>query len=77
MMLRIGNADTVSLFDMGRSPLGFLLSPVCAFRVGDTLMDTGTNRAGNGFLAVFKGKNVKKIINTHHHEDHIGNNAEV
>lgn len=62
---------------MGRSPLGFLLYPVYAFLVGDTLIDTGTNRAGKNFLSALKGRKIVKIINTHHHEDHIGNNADV
>ncbi len=76
-MFRIVENKSVTLFYMGRSPLGFLLYPVYAFLVGDTLIDTGTNRAGNEFLSALKDKSIKKIINTHHHEDHIGNNAEV
>jgi glyoxylase-like metal-dependent hydrolase (beta-lactamase superfamily II) len=62
---------------MGRSPMGFLLYPVYAFLVGDTLIDTGTNRAGKEFLPALKGRTIAKIVNTHHHEDHIGNNAAV
>lgn len=62
---------------MGRSPLGFLLYPVYAFLVGDVLIDTGTNRAGKEFLEALKGRKIARIINTHHHEDHIGNNADV
>jgi len=69
--------ESVSLFYMGRSPLGFLLYPVYAFLAGDALIDTGTNRADKEFLAVLKGRKIKKIVNTHHHEDHIGNNADV
>lgn len=62
---------------MGRSPLGFLLYPVYAFLVGDVLIDTGTNRVGHEFLKALKGRKITGIINTHHHEDHIGNNADV
>ena len=62
---------------MGRSPLGILLYPVYAFLVGDVLIDTGTNRAGKEFLEVLKDRKITGIINTHHHEDHIGNNADV
>jgi len=62
---------------MGRSEFGFLLYPVYAFLAGDMLIDTGTNRSGIKFLSSLKGKTVRKIVNTHHHEDHIGNNADV
>jgi len=76
-MLKISEQESVVLFYMGRSPLGFLLYPVYAFLVGDTLIDTGTNRADKEFLAALKGRKICRIINTHHHEDHIGNNAAV
>ena len=62
---------------MGRSPLGFLLYPVYAFLIGDTLIDTGTNRAGREFLPALKNRKITQIVNTHHHEDHIGNNADI
>lgn len=76
-MLKIKEQESVTLFYMGRSPLGFLLYPVYAFLVGDILIDTGTNRADKDFLAALKGRKILKIVNTHHHEDHIGNNADV
>lgn len=76
-MLKISEKESVTLFYMGRSPLGFLLYPVYAFLVGDTLIDTGTNRADKMFMSALKGRTIKKIVNTHHHEDHIGNNADV
>jgi len=76
-MLKISEKESVTLFYMGRSPLGVLLYPVYAFLAGDTLIDTGTNRAEKEFLAALQGKSIGKIVNTHHHEDHIGNNAAV
>ena len=76
-MLDVKNNDAVTLFYMGRSPLGFLLYPVYAFLVGDTLIDTGTNRAGVQFLSALTGRKITQIVNTHHHEDHIGNNADI
>ena len=74
-MLNVKEDESVTLFYMGRSPLGFLLYPVHAFLVGYTLIDTGTNRADKEFLSALKGRKISKIVNTHHHEDHIGNNA--
>lgn len=76
-MLKVTDHNSITLFYMGRSPMGFLLYPVYAFLVGDTLIDTGTNRAGIEFLPALKNRTIAKIINTHHHEDHIGNNADI
>jgi len=76
-MLKISQYDTVTLFYMGRSVLGFLLYPVHAFGVGGTLIDTGTNRSGREFLSALRKGKVSRVINTHHHEDHVGNNADV
>jgi glyoxylase-like metal-dependent hydrolase (beta-lactamase superfamily II) len=76
-MLKISEQESVTLFYMGRSPLGFLLYPVHAFLVGDTLIDTGTNRVDMQFLSTLKGRAISKIVNTHHHEDHIGNNGDI
>jgi len=76
-MLKIYEHGPVTQYLMGRSPMGFLLYPVNAFLVGDTLIDTGTNRARRPFLAALKGKKIARIVNTHHHEDHVGNNREI
>lgn len=76
-MLEIKETPSVNLFCMGWSPLGFLLYPVYAFLVGDTLIDTGTNRVDKEFLSALKGRAITKIVNTHHHEDHIGNNGDI
>ena len=76
-MLRVSRQGSITLFCMGRSVLGFLLYPVYAFLVDDTLIDTGTNRAEEAFLSALKGRTIRQIINTHHHEDHTGNNAEI
>ena len=56
VMLQIKNYGPVTLFYMGRSPLGFLLYPVHAFLVGDMLIDTGTNRVDKQFLSALTGQ---------------------
>jgi glyoxylase-like metal-dependent hydrolase (beta-lactamase superfamily II) len=76
-MLKIKNHGPVTLFYMGRSPLGFLLYPVHAFLAGDMLIDTGTNRVDKLFLSALVGRSIGKIVNTHHHEDHTGNNGDI
>ncbi len=76
-MLKVTDHDAITLFCMGRSPMGFLLYPVYAFLVDDTLIDAGTNRADTEFLSALQNRTIAKIVNTHHHEDHIGNNGDI
>jgi glyoxylase-like metal-dependent hydrolase (beta-lactamase superfamily II) len=82
VMLKVIDRGPVTLFYMGRSPMGLLLYPVYCFLLGNTLIDTGTNRAQGPFLAALEGaalegRRVARIVNTHHHEDHVGNNRAV
>ncbi|MCP4603281.1 MAG: MBL fold metallo-hydrolase [Proteobacteria bacterium] len=67
----------VTLFKMGRSIGKYVPYHVHSFLIGDTLIDTGTSYVENEFLAALNGQPISALINTHHHEDHIGNNLAV
>ncbi len=54
------------------SPLYF----VHAFIVDNLMIDTGSPIASKQTAMIIKDDNIKTIIITHHHEDHIGANAE-
>jgi glyoxylase-like metal-dependent hydrolase (beta-lactamase superfamily II) len=41
------------------------------------LLDTGFARAGSELMDALEGRGVDQIVNTHAHEDHTGNNAEI
>ncbi|MCU0843619.1 MAG: MBL fold metallo-hydrolase [Spirochaetes bacterium] len=74
-MLITSTHNDVTLFKMGRS-LGPLVPYwVHAFLVDDLLVDTGTIAARREFMDAMRGRTVRTIVNTHHHEDHAGNNA--
>ncbi|MBN1533411.1 MAG: MBL fold metallo-hydrolase [Spirochaetes bacterium] len=73
-MLKVIDRNPVTLFYMGRSPMGILLYPVHCFLLGDILIDTGTSRAGKNLMAALENRRIAAIVNTHHHEDHVGNN---
>lgn len=73
-MLKVREFGDVTDFHMGRSIGPFVPYAVHAFLVKDILIDTGTRYASSEFLQALKGRSVSAIINTHHHEDHIGNN---
>lgn len=47
---------------------------VSAYLVDDLLIDTGCNYGKNELVSFMKPRNLGKIVNTHHHEDHISGN---
>lgn len=55
--------------------LGVPVFKVYAFYVDGLLIDTGFTRCRKGFLNVCDElPGIKAVVNTHHHEDHTGNN---
>lgn len=73
-MIRIRKFGEVTDFCMGRTIGPVVPYAVHAFLMGDTLIDTGTVYAHTELFEALKGSRISRIINTHHHEDHIGNN---
>ncbi len=76
-MIRIRKHGEVTDFCMGRTLGPVVPYAVHAFLIGDTLIDTGTLYARREFLKALEGSSVSTVINTHHHEDHIGNNPAI
>ncbi|HSV96384.1 MAG TPA: MBL fold metallo-hydrolase [Spirochaetota bacterium] len=74
-MLITSTHKDVTLFRMGRSLGPVVPYWVRAFLVDDLLIDTGTIAARREFMDALRGRTVRTIVNTHHHEDHTGNNA--
>jgi glyoxylase-like metal-dependent hydrolase (beta-lactamase superfamily II) len=74
-MLLTSSHNGVTLFQMGRSIGPLVPYRVHAFLVDDLLIDTGTIAARREFMEAMRGRTVTAIVNTHHHEDHTGNNA--
>jgi len=65
----------VTVFKMGRTLLGSVVYPVHCFLVDGLLIDSGCRSAAREFLGAISHHRVAAVANTHHHEDHIGNNA--
>jgi glyoxylase-like metal-dependent hydrolase (beta-lactamase superfamily II) len=59
---------------MGRGFGGKFIFPVYCFLVDDLLVDSGAPVAQKEFKKVLEGIHVSIVVNTHGHEDHIGNN---
>lgn len=74
-MIQVRPWGGVTGFLMGRSLGPVVPYTVHAFLVGDTLIDTGTTYACRELMKALQGRHVRAVVNTHHHEDHTGNNA--
>lgn len=73
-MLAEKRFETVTQFKMSRTVLGRDLFYVAAYFVDGLLIDTGFERIAPKFYETLCRRNLEQIVNTHHHEDHIGAN---
>lgn len=73
-MLQENHFDRVTQFKMSRTILGRDLFYVAAYYVDGLLVDTGFNRVAQDFYNALRARNPEQIVNTHHHEDHVGAN---
>lgn len=64
----------VSQFRMARLLNGQALYTMAIYWVDGLLIDTGPFHVAPEIEDAFTGFKIDKIVNTHHHEDHIGNN---
>jgi glyoxylase-like metal-dependent hydrolase (beta-lactamase superfamily II) len=67
--------DNVTRFVMARDFLGKGLYRTACYHVDGLLVDTGMVHARKPMLAALRDLPVDTVVNTHAHEDHIGNNA--
>ncbi|MEA1960686.1 MAG: MBL fold metallo-hydrolase [Bacillota bacterium] len=73
-MIETTRFGPVTRFLMGRVFDGKPLYTMACYYVDGLLIDTGLHHIGEEIAEAFKGYTVDIIVNTHHHEDHIGNN---
>jgi len=75
-MLKIEQHGPVTVFRMGRHVASrrWVLYEAHAFLIDDTMIDTGTIAVRKEWEPKLDGCRCSTIVNTHHHEDHSGNN---
>ncbi len=73
-MLQENRFEAVTQFKMSRTLLGWDLFYVAAYFVDGLLIDTGFARIAQTFFNTLRQREVEQIVNTHHHEDHVGAN---
>ena len=74
-MLKAAECGEVVHFWFQRRFLGGVLGQVQTFLVDGLLIDTGPAKCGREMLKMCRQYRLAQIVNTHHHADHIGNNA--
>ncbi len=74
-MLKAAECGDVVQFWFQRRPLGGVLGQVKTYLVDGLLIDTGPAKCGREMLKMCRQYRLAQIVNTHHHADHIGNNA--
>jgi glyoxylase-like metal-dependent hydrolase (beta-lactamase superfamily II) len=74
-VLKAEECGEVVQFSFQRRFLGGVLGQVQSFLVDGLLIDTGPAKCGRKMLKICRQYRLTQIVNTHHHADHIGNNA--
>lgn len=75
--MKTSSFDAVTIFQLGKQIGSKILYPVYAFLIDKTLIDTGSKSAEKHFIPEIQKYACRQIINTHSHEDHIGNNKKI
>jgi glyoxylase-like metal-dependent hydrolase (beta-lactamase superfamily II) len=65
----------VEAFRLGYAPIGPPLMTVTLYLVDGVLIDTAQSRMRQAALGLLRDKPIRRILLTHHHEDHSGNAA--
>ena len=76
-MIRISHFGPVTRFDLARTIAGRGRYWTSAYLVNDTLVDSGSAHARRELIQALDGIFLKRIVNTHTHEDHIGANGQL
>ncbi len=63
----------VKAFELGYSLVGRPTMHAYFYLLGDTLIDTGQSNMRKAFLDIVRDVDVRRLLLTHHHEDHSGN----
>lgn len=73
-MLKTATWGPITRLHMARTFLGRPLYTVNAYLVDGLLIDTGCSATGSELVAWCRKRDVRQVVNTHHHEDHAGGN---
>lgn len=76
-MIEINESGEVTQIKLSRGLNGNAVYWVSAYLVDGLLIDTGSCHTSDELIAFLKTRDVKQVVNTHYHEDHIGGNKKI
>lgn len=76
-MLTVTDIGPMSRIRCGRPLFGRVLHEVSCYLVGDTLVDSGCPATARELARWCESRGVRRVVHTHHHEDHTGGDAEL
>ena len=71
-MLREEHDGEITRLVLARTVRGRPLFTVSVYVLGDTLIDSGPPATARELLAWCRGRGLRRVLHTHHHEDHVG-----
>jgi glyoxylase-like metal-dependent hydrolase (beta-lactamase superfamily II) len=74
-MLHEERHDGFTRLVLARRSLGRPLYTVSVYVLGDTLIDSGPPVTAGELLAWCRDRGIRRVVHTHHHEDHVGGSA--
>lgn len=74
-MLKVNRLGEVVQLMLGREMGGTVLYWTAAYLVDGLLIDTGCAYTARELVQFLENEEVRVVVNTHHHEDHVGANA--
>jgi len=74
-MLRTESCGPITRVEMARTLAGRPVYAVAAFLLEDTLVDSGCPHTARALVRWCRGRDVRRVVTTHYHEDHSGGNA--
>jgi glyoxylase-like metal-dependent hydrolase (beta-lactamase superfamily II) len=74
-MLKVSEHGPLTRIRMGRKTLGWVVYESSAYLLGDTLVDSGCPATAGALAEWCRGRGVRRVVHTHHHEDHVGGDA--
>ncbi len=77
LMIEIKNYGEVTQIKLSTESNGKPLYWVSAYFVDGLLIDTGSDKTSDELIDFLRTVNLKKAVNTHYHEDHIGGNRKI
>ncbi len=76
-MIELQVYDGVTQVRMSREMDGKPVYWVAAYLIDGMLVDTGCSHTSEELAAFLEGKDLRFVVNTHYHEDHIGGNHDI